>query len=142
MTSLRVKSAIDWWIKILIWLIFAILIGSTLFASSDEVTTVVFVNLLLFAFLAWIYWGTYYELKEDYLYCASGPFFERIPYDRIKSIRLTENLFSSFALSTKRLEIRQHGKGFITGTTYISPINRQEFYQELIKRCKNLEIKE
>lgn len=90
-------------------------------------------------FLLWIYFGTYYEFREEYLFCKSGPFFENIKYDNIKSIKLTQNLFSSMALSSKRIEIRQHGKGYILGTTFISPMNRQEFINELIKRCKNLE---
>jgi hypothetical protein len=41
------------------------------------------------------------------------------------------------ALSKNRIEIKQIGKGFILGTTYISPENRDEFLAELKSRCKN-----
>jgi hypothetical protein len=43
------------------------------------------------------------------------------------------------ALSKKRIEIRQHAKGYLIGTTFISPENREEFMNELISKCKNIE---
>jgi hypothetical protein len=48
-------------------------------------------------------------------------------------------MLSSMALSLDRNEIKQHGKGFVIGTTYISPESREQFMSELISRCKNLE---
>jgi hypothetical protein len=48
-------------------------------------------------------------------------------------------LLSSMALSSRRIEIRQHGKGYLTGTTMISPVNREEFLRELVRRCPNLD---
>lgn len=97
------------------------------------------VGVPMICFVLWIYFGTYYEFRDEYLYCRSGPFVEKIVYDKIKSVKLSQNMLSSMALSTKRIEIRQHGKGYITGTTYISPVNREEFMMELIRRCKNIE---
>lgn len=97
------------------------------------------VGVPMIGFILWIYFGTYYEFRDAYLYCRSGPFVEKIAYEKIKSVKLSQNMLSSMALSTKRIEIRQHGKGFITGTTYISPVNREEFLMELISRCKNIE---
>lgn len=91
-------------------------------------------------FLLWIYFGTWYELRDNYLYSQSGPFRERIAYDKIKTLKLTSNMLSSMALSRQRIEIRQHGKGYFTGTTMISPINREDFLSELQKRCANLEM--
>jgi RNase P subunit RPR2 len=48
-------------------------------------------------------------------------------------------MLSSMALSRKRIEIRQHDKNYISGTTMISPKNREEFYVQLKRKCKNLE---
>lgn len=139
MSHLRIKSAIDWWISILFWSVVLLLLFSFYYIPEDEQVIGYITVIPMLIFLLWIYFGTYYEFREEYLFCKSGPFFEKIKYDNIKSIKLTQNLFSSMALSSKRIEIRQHGKGYILGTTFISPMNRQEFINELIKRCKNLE---
>jgi hypothetical protein len=58
---------------------------------------------------------------------------------QIRSLRLSENMLSSMALSRQRIEIRQHGKGYIMGTTMISPVEREWFLEELRQRCPNLE---
>lgn len=92
----------------------------------------------LLVFLASLLFATWYELRDEYLYVRSGPFVERIPYDRIRTLRLCENLWSSMALSRRRLEIRQHGRGWITGTTYVSPADRKSFLKEVKDRCTNL----
>jgi len=138
----RVDSAVDWWIRAIIWGSVFILMGSIAVIPQTEgiLFYIVGASVVMTAgVLLWIYYGSYYEFYEEYLYCKSGPFFERIPYDRIRSVRLAENMLSSMALSTKRIEIRQHGKGFIMGTTYISPVEREEFMLELVRRCPNLE---
>ena len=92
-------------------------------------------------FMVWIYFGTYYELRETYLFCRSGPFTEKIPYERIRSLRLCTSILASMALSVQRIEISQHGKGFVLGTTYISPADREIFLRELALRCPNLETR-
>ncbi|MBS4031481.1 MAG: PH domain-containing protein [Clostridiales bacterium] len=136
---MRYPSAKDLWFKIIIFPSFGILIGSV-FIVPSEFFLLTFVSVIpVVLFLAWIYFGTYYELHEDYLLCKSGPFREKIRYDNIKSLKLSRNLLASMALSSKRIEIRQHGKNYITGTTLISPENREEFLAELKSRCKNLE---
>jgi hypothetical protein len=137
--NMRVKSAIDWWFSILIWISFAIMIASMIIVPQNGKLIAYAVGFPSLAFIAWIYFGTYYEFRQDYLYCKSGPFFEKIAYDKIKSVKLSQNMLSSMALSTKRIEISQHGKGYITGTTFISPLDREEFLKELRRRCKDLE---
>ncbi len=97
------------------------------------------IGLPVIVLLLWIYYGTYYELRDEYLYCRCGPFLEKITYPKIKSVKLSRNLLSSMALSLDRIEVKQHGKGFLLGTTYISPENREQFMSELISRCKNLD---
>ena len=136
---MRVKSKIDRWLSILISSAVCVMLASMLVIPENERLIGYSVGSISLAFILWIYFGTYYELREDYLYCRSGPFFEKIPYDKIKSVKLSNNLLSSMALSSKRIEIRQHGKGYFTGTTYISPISREEFMAELMRRCKNIQ---
>lgn len=136
---MRVKSAVDLWFNILIWITAAILIISIIIIPQNERIIGLAVIFPILTLLIWIYFRTYYEFRQNYLYCKSGPIFEKIAYDKIKSVKFSENMLSSMALSRKRIEIRQHGKGYITGTTLISPINREEFLEELVKRCKNIE---
>ncbi|HWQ88386.1 MAG TPA: PH domain-containing protein [Desulfitobacteriaceae bacterium] len=136
---MRVKSAVDPWINIVIYLTIAIILASTAMVPKEVILIALIIALPTTALIMWIYFGTYYEFRENYLYCKSGPFFEKIPYDKIKSARLSQNILSSMALSSKRIEIRQHGKGYILGTTMISPINREEFLAQLIKKCRYID---
>lgn len=136
---MRAKSKIDFWFRVVIWGTVLILFVSIMVVPQNEKTIGYAVGVPMICFVLWIYFGTYYEFRDEYLYCRSGPFFEKIVYNKIKSVKLSQNMLSSMALSTKRIEIRQHGKGYITGTTYISPVNREEFMMELIRRCKNIE---
>ena len=136
---MRVKAAVDIWIKVILYFASAILVAGVLFVPHDDLLLYLIIVMPLLTFLLWIFFGTFYELREEYLYCRSGPFFEKIYYDKIRSAKLSRNLLSSMALSRKRIEIRQHGKGYITGTTMISPVNREEFLKQLLAKCKNLE---
>jgi len=136
---MRVKSKIDFWLKIIIFGTVLIMLVSMMIVPQDEKIIGYLVGVPMTFFILWIYFGTYYELRDEYLYCRSGPFIEKIVYEKIKSVKLSQNMLSSMALSTKRIEIRQHGKGYITGTTFISPVNREVFMKELISRCKKIE---
>jgi len=136
---MRVKSKIDLWVSIVIWSIIAIIVG-TMTMLDDQTAISYSIGLPVIALLLWIYYGTYYELRDEYLYCRSGPFTERIAYSKIKSLKLSRNMLSSMALSGDRIEIRQHGKGYLLGTTFISPENREQFMSELSSRCKNLNL--
>lgn len=136
---MRVKSNIDFWFRVLIWGTVLIMLVSIMIVPQNEKIIGYVVGIPMICFILWIYFGTYYDFRDEYLYCRSGPFVEKIVYDKIKSVKLSQNMLSSMALSTKRIEIRQHGKGYFAGTTYISPINREEFMMELISRCNNIE---
>lgn len=82
---MRVKSAVDWWVGLLIWFTIVISI-STLFLVPESERGVTFLIVApVVALMLWIYFGTYYELKVDHLYCRSGPLVARIPYCAIKS---------------------------------------------------------
>lgn len=136
---MRYPSAKDIWIKIIIFATIGILICSAFIVPAEFSLLTLIVVVPVVLFLAWIYFNTYYELHEEYLLCKSGPFSEKIRYDNIKSLKLTQNMLSSMALSSKRIEIKQIGKNFIMGTTLVSPENREEFLAEIKSRCKNIE---
>lgn len=87
-------------------------------------------------FLVWIWFGTYYETREDYLLICSGPIWQRIRYERIKSMKKSAKPWSSAALSLKRIEIRRGKMGY----TLISPVDRNAFLKEMKRRCPNAQI--
>ncbi len=136
---MRVKSEVDWWFKAIVWSTCVVVAGVLLAIPPSARAIGLAAGIPVLVFLLWIYFGTWYELRDDHLYCRSGPFSERISYEAIRSVRLSQNVLSSLALSLRRIEIKQHGKGYLMGTTFISPVNRQEFLQELARRCKNLD---
>ena len=138
---MRVKSEIDLFISVLIWSTIFIMLGSIAIVPQNERVIAAVITFPMIVVILWIYFGTYYEFQDKYLYCKSGPFFERIAYEKIKSVKSSRNLLSSMGLSTKRIDIRQHGKSYITGTTYISPVNREEFMQELYNGLRKVNKK-
>lgn len=136
---MRVRSAVDWWLSVILIILPVSLTAGFFSIPGDMRLFYIIIGVPFLIFLGWIYFGTYYELRDDHLYCRRGPFSEKIRYDDIKSIKLSDKLYSSMALSSKRIEIRQHDKGFFAGTTYISPVDRESFYKELLSRCNKLE---
>ncbi len=136
---MKVKSEIDLWFQLIVGTTVIFMIGSSLLIPLNERWMMLIVAIPMTVFLLSLLLNTWYELRDDHLYCVSGPFRERIYYDKIKQVKLTENILSSMALSRKRIEIRQHKKNYFMGTTMISPINREEFYVQLKRRCRNLQ---
>lgn len=136
---MRIQSKIDWWVKIALWGAIIIMIIVMIMIPQQEKIIGFAVGIPMIFLLLWIYFGSYYEFRGTYLLCKVGPYYEKIEYDKIKSIKQSKNMLSSMALSTERIEIKQHGKGYIMGTTFISPVNREEFVIELKSRCRNIE---
>jgi hypothetical protein len=137
--TMRFKSKIDVPVSILIWGTVLVVLAAAFMAPRGARAAAYPISLCVIFILVWIYFGTYYELREDHLLCRSGPFRERIPYGNIRSVKPSRNLFSSMALSSQRIEIKQRGRGFFTGTTYISPVDRERFIELLKSRCDDLE---
>ena len=136
---MKVKSEFDLMFQVIIGTTAIIMIAPIGLIPQQERWLMYVLVVPTLIFLAWIVLDTWYELRDDHLYCVSGPFREKIYYDKIKNIKLSENMLSSMALSRKRIEIRQHKKNYITGTTLISPQNREDFFVQLKRRCNNLE---
>lgn len=138
---MRIRSNVDWWIALLIWFAIAIMFFSMLAAKSNDRTLVYLISLPSLGFMLWIYFGTYYELRDEYLYCRSGPFVTHVLYTSVKTIKLSRNPISSMALSTKRIEITYASKNFFGGLVYISPIDREGFMAQLLERCPQAKTK-
>jgi hypothetical protein len=128
-------SKVDVWMYLIIW--FSIMISAfPLFMLPENERWIGFTIFLpTIVFLLNMLYNTYYVLDEQYLKCVVGGFPQKIYYENIKSIKKTRNLLSSAALSIDRIEIKEKNKGFIRGTTYISPKDKDEFFEELKQRC-------
>ncbi|MDQ1145866.1 hypothetical protein QE429_002693 [Bacillus sp. SORGH_AS 510] len=118
----------------LLWGTVLFLIGSFLFLPGGpegmgETITAIVITTMISAFIIWIWFGTYYEIKREQLIVAGGPFRWKIDIMSMSSIRKTRNPLSSPALSLKRLEIR-YGKWNII---FISPQHEVQFCQLIQK---------
>ncbi|NLD87929.1 MAG: hypothetical protein GX633_06695 [Clostridiales bacterium] len=90
-------------------------------------------NLTFIAVFVWIYFTTYYELREDELYVHSGPFREHIAYNTIVNTKKTKGYSFMCTLAFNRIEIRRKVNGTIL-SSFVSPVNEDEFLAELEKR--------
>ncbi|MBN2605052.1 MAG: PH domain-containing protein [Bacilli bacterium] len=136
---MRYKAKIDWWIGLLLHGTNVIMIGVIFTIPPTEVYMYLMVVIPMVLLIVWILIGSYYELRDDEIFSKMGPFFSHIKYESIKSLELKTNFLSSMAMTSQRIEIREHDKSYIRGTTFIGPVNREEFLVELKHRCKNLD---
>lgn len=138
---MKYYSKIDWWISILIWISVGVSGWAVwLIPANEQWIGWLMFSPLMVLMLLFLY-NTYYVFEDDYLKCVLGVFPQKIYYKNIKSLKKTRNFLSSAALSAERIEIKEENKGYIMGTTYISPKNRDEFFDELRMRCsKDVEI--
>lgn len=128
---MRYYSKKDWWIGIIIWVPMAFGLYATAYAAFAGKLQFIFfiVYVILVGFVAWIWFGTYYVFDEGSLIIRCGPIIEIVPYKKIDSVKKTNNLLSSSALSIDRIEIR-YGS-----VVLVSPLQQEEFLEELRKRC-------
>jgi len=131
---MRYSSKKDLLIILIIWKVILVSVVALMDAILQEKHLIVLIILPPIGFLLWLYYATYYEFRDTYLYVRSGPFVERIPYEKIVEIKKVRNYLSSMALSSDRILIRKKRKSF-AGLTYISPEKRDQFYEELLQRC-------
>ncbi|HOP10907.1 MAG TPA: PH domain-containing protein [Oscillospiraceae bacterium] len=135
---MRFKSKMDGWYKAVVWLTILIIIATLIFLPKEEYPIGFGVGIPMVGLLLWTYFGSYFELREDYLLCRMGPFTQKIYYEKVTSAKIGEGIPMSMALSKENVEIIQSGKGSIWGTTYISPMRREAFMAEFLKRCPKL----
>jgi hypothetical protein len=108
------------------------------FVPEDE-RWILYISMAVMAVIILPFFYGYVELSDEYLRVRLGIFRQTIYYKDIKSVRLCTNFLSSLAMTSQRIEIKVHGKGYVRGTTFIGPKEREEVYQELLYRCPNIE---
>lgn len=136
----RFYSKRDLWLTAFVWgmmIITFIPIFIALVNGSKTPGTAFFIWILIIGFIGWIWFGTYYEFREDYLLVRSGPIREKYYYKNISKVKHSHAPWSSTALSLDRLAL--YYNGHLRG--YISPKEKMEFIKILAEKAPNVEIK-
>lgn len=134
---MKYQTKVDMKIRMLLYVILLLFFTLAFFVPKEEVYVIVIVTLSLAIIIFPLFYG-YCEIRDDYLFIRMNIFTKKVPYDKIKSLKLCKNWKSRYPMTRERIEIKEHNKGFIRGTTYIGPKNRDDMYCELEKRCHNL----
>ncbi|WP_244499293.1 PH domain-containing protein [Terribacillus halophilus] len=91
--------------------------------------------------ISWSAFQINYEFYPDYLLVKGGPFVSRIPYDKITSVTLSNNIFSGYRVLSSRDAIEIFYKHALWGSVTIAPDYKKEFLHELTKRCPHAEMR-
>ncbi len=138
---MRFKPQIDYWIKfVLLFSVFAMYIPLYATKGTDFfilLGSALFVTVLILPIL----FVGYYELKEDYLQIRIWFLSKKIKYKNIESIQEAKGLQNNYALSRKRVRIREFGKSKYNYTD-VSPIEMEQFIFELNSKIKKHQNKE
>ncbi len=137
---MRYKNKVDIWIRITLYLCTLMFLPMIFFVPEDEIYILIISMAAMALIVLPLFYG-YIELADDEVIIRVGYFRQKIKYEKIKSLRLCTNYLSSMAMTKDRIEIKIHKKGFLFGTTHIGPENREECFEELKRRCYNLETK-
>lgn len=142
---MRVKSTVDVRFKLFVFAVIGIMtalsvcLSQSLMLSPQQALVGYAAVVLASGLLLWLLYGTYYELRDNDLLCRCGPFVEIIPYYCIRQLELSDNMFSSLALSARRIVIEQSDDDRTMEITMISPQSRELFLARLKQRCYNLD---
>ncbi|MFD6209210.1 PH domain-containing protein [Peribacillus sp. NPDC060253] len=123
---MKFPSKKDWWMyPIFLGIFLAVLSPAVL----DKDFASLWVGIPVICLLLWVWFTTYYVIEGKTLIIRSAFIHKTISIHDIKSIDRLFNPLSSPALSLDRLKI-QYG---IHHTALISPLNREDFIEELLK---------
>ncbi len=136
---MKYKMKTDWWVRIILWFCIIMFVPMFFFVPEDEMFILV-ISTFFMAIIILPLFMSYYELDLHHLVIHIYFFKMKIKYENIKSLRMCENWYSSAAMSRERIEIKEHNKSKLRGTTFISPEDRMGFYSDLKQRCRNLDM--
>ncbi|MGR3764415.1 PH domain-containing protein [Rossellomorea sp. NS-SX7] len=102
--------------------------------ESDPIS--LFVTVPVMAMIIWLIAATYYEINGEVLKVAAGPIRYKIHIHTIRAVEASNNPISSPALSLDRLKITYNQRN----TVFISPKEKQEFINEILKINPNIRV--
>ncbi len=136
---MRFEVKKDLWITLLAWLPMLVSLAVLLVSPFDDVIVyliIVAALIITILFMAWVWFFSYYELRETELYVCFGPIREKIAYQDITKIKETRNFLSSAALSLDRIAIYKNGRL----KTLISPLDKAEFVSQIKVFIPHVEV--
>jgi hypothetical protein len=138
---MRFYSKKGLFLGIIIWGTMAFMVCSFLFQYSGQKGVAgyivgILINGVLLAFFSWLWFGTHYEIGEEFLKIVSGPIRMKVEIQKITSVKRTRNPLSSPALSTDRLEIKYGKWDFVLN----SPKNEERFCEILLEKNPQIMI--
>lgn len=135
---MRYKNKVDLWIRLLLYFCVFMFVPIMFFTEGEDLIVIV-LSFVFVAALCLPFLHGYVQLDEEELIVRVGFFRQRIQYEDIKHLRMCTNFLSSMATTKDRIEIKLHHKSYLRGTIFIGPLEREECFYELTRRCRNLE---
>ena len=86
-------------------------------------------------FMVWIWLDIEYKFYDDYLFVRGGLFRSRIPYSQITRIQETNNVLIGYRILSSKDALEIYYKTGLLGSVIISPENKDQFIEELRRRC-------
>ncbi|MBK7107415.1 MAG: PH domain-containing protein [Ignavibacteriae bacterium] len=119
---------------IVIWSIPIFILPFLVFLYSK---TMLIIFICAIGLSVWIWNSTNYKIEKGELFIKSWILRKYVKIENILKVRKTNNILSSYALSSERLEITEKSKNRF----YIAPKDFNTFISELLKINPNIEIK-
>lgn len=89
---------------------------------------VIILTAIFYLFSLWLWNSTYYKIEDGFLLIKCWIFRKGVKIADIESVKNVTNIYSSYALSVKRLEIKYKNWSIV----YIAPVEEEKFKQELM----------
>jgi len=135
---MKYKIKTDWWISLLFYFTFVVLLVPIMTIPKDEILFYLLPVGPILIFAIWTLFGSNYELREEVLFMRIGPITKKVRYDNIKSISFKKSWSSSWAMTRDRVVIELNQKTLLKSDIQIGPKDKEEFTDDLKRRCKNL----
>lgn len=99
---------------------------------------ILLISLLITVFFLWIWFGTYYQLVDEYFIYKSGPLKKKIPINKIFKIKKNVRSFSGMrpALSFEYIQIKYNTYDEV----FIAPKDEDKFIADLINKNSKITI--
>lgn len=138
---MKFKSRKDAFFNIVIGATFLLLISVAVinFEFNNESIIASLVILFVLFFLGWMYFGTYYEISNNYIKYYCGPIRGKILISVISEIEKNKTLWVGYRPATAKNGLIIKYNKF--DEIYLSPISNDAFIKELLNINSNIIIK-
>lgn len=140
----KIDSFFVSFITIIILLIGAVTLLPALIDKEASLTDIIIITIVFIGIEGFIIWTSFfikYSFNKEFLLVRGGLFHSKIPYEKIKKVTPTKNIFTGYRILSSKQGLELFYDTGIFGSVKISPLNEEEFINELKKRCPNIQMK-